>query len=428
MSKLFISTANCGKAHDADIFGVAISNPFTVTCSGDGSIKLWQNKLLDNQSPKDHCTSQFVHKAGVHHVDIFYSVEKGGHEVCIIACVSFSGDMLFYNVDVKTGSCSPIDFLSATEKKKSYWAIKWLKSEDQALCHRFAATDVKGNTYVWKFHPFTQELNEEQEQEKKAARETAWRRNPSKVNDANNEEQTEEEDSTELTLNPHLVLHGEIHPSEPVFATCLDITSKGLIATGFSNGSVVVSQLLSLKPIYNFEGFGIQGTDQNSNTVRDIKFSPLGSLLAVANDSGSYGCVTLYETDYGERIGGLTVPIHSTQSNIGTYAHNGWVFGLSFNSTGEFLATCGYDSKVRVWDVKQKERVSTLNISAGDIEIEEDILLEDENGDSLKNPPVMGVTFINKGVRAGMGNESNEGLCCVCLDRTVRWFREAGGI
>ena len=88
----------------------------------------------------------------------------------------------------------------------------------------------------------------------------------------------------------------------------------------------------------------------------------------------------------------------------------------------------GYDGKIRVWDVKQKERVSTLNISAGDIEIEDDIVAQDENGDSLKTPPVMGVTFINKGVRSGVGSDTNEGLACVCLDRSVRWFREAGGV
>ena len=115
------------------------------------------------------------------------------------------------------------------------------------------------------------------------------------------------------------------------------------------------------------------------------------------------------------------------RSSVESFAHSGWVFALSFNSTGEFLATSGYDSKVRVWDVKSKERVTTLNITAGDIENEDDILLEDENGDSLKYPPVLDVSFINKGIRSGMNSDVNEGLCCVCLDRSIRWYREAGG-
>lgn len=424
MSNIFISTTNCGKAHDADIFGLSICNPYTVTCSGDGSIKLWKNKLLDNELPRDNCILQFVHKTGLHHVEVFHMIERGGSEFCIIACVSFSGQIFFYDVNVKSGTLTELQLLTPKEQKKSYWAIKWYKSDDKSVCHRFAATDVKGSTYVWRFHPFAEEIDEEQAQKDKLKREAKMRRNG-----GNNafEEEPAENSNEAWTINPHFVQQGEIPSSEPVFATSVDISSTGLIATGLANGNVVVSQLTTLRPIHNFEGFGIQGIEQSSNTVREVKFSPLATILAVANDSGSYGCVTMYETEYGERIGSLTVPTHSSQTSIGTFAHSGWVFGISFNSTGEFLASCGYDSKVRVWDVKSRERVSTLNITANDIEEEGEILLEDESGDSLKYPPVMSVKFIDKGVRAGMGSDTNEGLCCVCMDRSVRWFREAGG-
>lgn len=52
MSKVFIATANAGKAHDADIFSVSACNSFTVSCSGDGYLKVWDNKLLDNENQK----------------------------------------------------------------------------------------------------------------------------------------------------------------------------------------------------------------------------------------------------------------------------------------------------------------------------------------------------------------------------------------
>lgn len=412
-SKLFIPTTNCGKAHTADIFGVSISNPYTVTCSGDGTIKLWKNKLLEGDLPKNNVISKFVSKTGVHHVDVFHSVERGGVEICIVACVSFSGNIQFYSVNTTNGELTELDLMGPEDKRKSFWCVKWYRSSDHLLSHRLIATEVTGSTRVWKFHPFAQEIDETR---------------VDKREDYSIEEEKLQQQNEELEFQPHLTLQGEILSSEPNFATSVDVSSNGLIATGFSDGSVVVAQLRTLRPIYNFEGFGIQGIEENSSTVRDVKFSPLGGLLAVANDSGSYGCVTLYETEYGERVGNLTVPTHSAQTSVGSFAHDGWVFSLSFNSTGEFLASCGYDSKVRVWDVKLKERVSTLNISAGDIEIEEDILLKDEQGNSLKNPPVMAVTFINKGVRGGMGSDTNEGLCCVCLDRSVRWFREAGGV
>ncbi|SCV04610.1 LAME_0H19790g1_1 [Lachancea meyersii CBS 8951] len=399
MSKLYISTTNCGKAHESDIFGIALSSPYTATVSGDGSLKLWQNRLMDGDKPKEHVLSKFVHKTGLHHVDTFHSVEQGGLEVFLVACVSFSGQLFLYSVDPKTGTFEELDLLSKNEKQRSYWCVKLFKSADRAVSHKMVATDVKGSTLVW----------------------TLKLLKPDEQDEIQDPEAIRERDI-------HLEALGEIPATEAKFATSVDISVKGIVATGFQDGSVVVSQLETLRAIYNFEGFGIKGTEESSGTVRDVKFSPLGGLLAVANDSGSYGCVTLYETQYGERVGNLTVPTHSSQNSMASFTHDGWVFGVSFNSTGEFLATCGYDGKVRVWDVKQRERLSTLNISAGDIEEEEDIVSQDENGDSLKTPPVMGVTFINKGVRGGIGGDTNEGLACVCLDRSVRWFREAGGV
>ncbi|SCU86569.1 LAMI_0D02696g1_1 [Lachancea mirantina] len=389
MSKLFISTTNVGRAHEADIFGLSISTPYTVTCSGDGWIKLWKNRLLEGDLPKNNVISKFVHRTGVHHVDAFHSVEHGGVELDLVACVTFSGELVIYSVNMKQLAVEQVDLFSSSDKQKSYWCVKWFKSSDSEIPHKLLATDVKGSTRVWNLTV----------------------------------SHTEDADS-----RLQLILHGEITAPVANFATSCDMSPKGLIATGFENGSVIVSQADTLRPVYNFEGFGIRGTEESGRTVRDVKFSPMGELLAVANDSGSYGCVTLYETEYGERIGNLTVPTHSSQASIGSFAHNGWVFAVSFNSTGEFLATCGYDSKVRVWDVKMRERLSTLSLSAGDIEIEEDILLEDEFGDSLKNPPVFGVSFVEKGVRGGTGSDTNEGLCCICLDRSIRWYREAGGI
>ena len=95
MSKVFIPIANVGKAHEADIYSVSITNPYTVTCSGDGKIRLWSNKTLIQEQArlKEIVLSQFVHQTGLHHVDVIYTVEP--HDVgavIIIATVSFSGN------------------------------------------------------------------------------------------------------------------------------------------------------------------------------------------------------------------------------------------------------------------------------------------------------------------------------------------------
>lgn len=423
MSKVYIPTTNIGKAHDADIYSICVTPPYTITCSGDGTLKLWSNspsikatkenyEESDNEKISMNLTriepdlTQFVDSCGLHHVDAFYLVETNDiGAVLIIATVSFSGTIYFYQYDNETHQLVPLDsMLTNNELKKSYWSIKWIKSDDLVVSHRFISCDIKGDTYVWRFQI----------------------KNP-------------ETDQVDLKLIPQ----GVIPSNKPVVAMCIDAsTTRGLLATGFANGTVIVSQLATLRPLYTFEGFGIQGIDSNSsNSVRTLQFSPGGSLLAVGNDCGSFGCVTLYETEFGERVGSLTVPLgldpssnvasskDQMRGSIGTFAHNGWVFSLSFNPSGEYLATCGYDAKIRIWDVKTKERVATLNISANDIEIEEDIMLEDEQGDSLSKPPVFDVKYFAKGIRSNNGsmeNESNEGLCCVCMDRSIRWFREAG--
>ncbi|AMD22437.1 HGR098Cp [Eremothecium sinecaudum] len=408
MSKLFIPVVNCGKAHDADIFGLAICPPFTATCSGDGHIKLWKNKLLDGELPKDNCVSHFVNKTGVHHIDVLHTIERGGVEICIVGCAAFDGSLSFYSVELPSMQINELDLLSEEDKKRSYWAIRWYKSGSRSVTHKFAATEVNGNTRLWNFHPFEQEITDNAGLQLK--------------------KEAHDDGGEKLKVSLHFTHHGEYTPPTSKFATCLDISSNNIVATGYSDGSVVVCELSTLRPMYNLGGFMLHGTQDNSSTVRALKFSPLGGILAISNDSGSYGSITLYDMEYGEAIGNLSVPTDSKQKAIVSAAHNGWVFGLSFNSTGEFLASCGFDAKVRVWDVTHKEHVSTLRMSADDIEDANDVLNVDEHGSSLAKPAVLAVNFIAKGVRGGVGSNNNEGLCCVCLDRSVRWYREAGGI
>lgn len=431
MSKVYIPTINVGKAHDADIYCVAISKDFTITASGDGYLKFWSNKSIDKKLKPSY--SILVNPVGLHHVDFFQTVESG-KDLFIITCVAFNGQIYFYKFDNNDTNITDEDDSSEAQdsrnvlkeidllgkgnelKKQSFWAIKWVKSDDLVISHRLAATDIKGNTYIWRLN-------------------------------IPKEHTESDEISDEVVKELNLELQGTVTPQRPQFAMCVDIsTTQGLLATGFNNGTVQVVQLSTLRPLYTFEGFGIQSTEQHSNCIRAINFSPGGKLLAVANDSGSYGCITLYETEFGERIGNLTVPTHSsvvngnvnnsniqqlsgenTNSSFGMFAHNGWVFGLNFNPSGELLVSSGYDSKLRIWDVKKRERVCTINITAGDIENEDEIMLEDENGESLQFPPIFDVKFFGKGIRGGMGNETNEGICCVCMDRTIRWYREAGG-
>ena len=70
--------------------------------------------------------------------------------------------------------------------------------------------------------------------------------------------------------------------------------------------------------------------------------------------------------------------------------------------------------------METRERVATINVSLSDF--------GDVEGSEMDNSVVSGVKFIRKGVRGGIGGDTNEGLCAISFDRGIRWYREAGGI
>lgn len=378
--KQYISTNNAGAAHRSDIYSVAISKPYTITASGDGYLKFWSNNVTETDSAKENVEELFVHKTGLHHVAVYEDIVETT-KMSLVATVSFSGEVFFYIINGSDRSISPLTVdLGTKTNRDAYWAVQWSK-DDEGKNHKFAATQATGSTKIWNF---------------------------------------EIESLEKVTFTPI----STIKPQSKTFATSLDISSSNnLLATGFQNGDVVLTQTDTSKPVYTFHNFGLKGSAQSSSSIRSVKFSPLGTLLAVASDSGSYGNITLYDTVYGENVGSFTIPSHSSQTPVGAYAHEGWVFEIDFNETGEFLASAGYDGKVRVWNVTTREREATLALSPTDFD-DEDIAQEDENASSS----AIGVKFIKKGTRGGAGGDNNDGLAVISLDRGIRWFREAGGI
>ncbi|CAM9011836.1 unnamed protein product [Wickerhamomyces anomalus] len=366
-------------AHKSDIYSVAISKPYTITASGDGYLKFWSNNVTETDVVKENVKEQFVHKTGLHHVAVFEDIVETT-KIAIVATVSFSGEIFFFVVNSLDGSIEPLEVDLGTKSKDAYWAIQWSKDEE-GQNHKFAATQATGATKIWTFTI---------------------------------------ESINKITFS----LHGTIAAQTKTFATALDLSSSNnLLATGLQNGDVVLTQTETSKPVYTFHNFGLKGSAQSSSTIRSVKFSPLGTLLAIASDSGSYGTITLYDTVYGENVGSFTIPSHSSQVPIGAFAHDGWVFEIDFNETGEFLASAGYDGRIRVWNITTREREATLALSPTDFD-DEDIAAEDENASSS----AIGVKFIKKGTRGGAGGDNNDGLVVISLDRGIRWFREAGGI
>jgi len=303
-------------------------------------------------------------------------------KVSLVATVSFSGEIFFYMINASDGSINALEVdLGLKTNRDAFWAIQWSKDEE-GQSHKFAATQATGAVKIWTF----------------------------------NIESIDKVSFTPLDT---------VKPQTKKFATCLDLTSsKDLLATGFQNGDVILTQTETGKPVFTFHNFGLKGSTQSSSTIRSVKFSPLGSLLAVASDSGSYGIITIYDTVYGENVGSFTIPSHSSDVPVGVFAHDGWVFEIDFNETGDFLVSAGYDGKVRVWNVTTREREATLALSTTDYDD------DDINNEDLENTSssAIGVKFIKKGTRGSAGGDNNDGLVVISLDRGIRWFREAGGI
>lgn len=332
-------------------------------------MKLWNNSISEIDNAKDHVVEKFIHKTGIHHLSVFEDVIEN-EKYIFVAAVSFNGEIHILKIQ-QNGDIEVLK--DAIKEKDSYWAVKFAK-DPESKNSRFAATLPNGLTKIWNF--------------------------------------------SVVEGQPHFQLEGELKGE--AFPTCLDLSiEQDKLSIGYQNGDVSILEISSLKPIFTFHNSSLQKS--SNSTVRSVKFSPLGSLLAVGKDVGSNGLVTIYDTTYGETIGSLTIPSHSSKTVTGAYTHEGWVFAIDFNESGESLVSAGYDGKLRVWDVETRERQATISLSPTDLD-DEDII--DVDGQS----PIVGAKFIKKGTRGGAGGDSNDGLVAISLDKGIRWYREAGGV
>ncbi|CDK25727.1 unnamed protein product [Kuraishia capsulata CBS 1993] len=382
MGKQYITTAAIGLAHKSDIFDVAVCDRYTITCSSDGFLKFWDNKI---EVTEEASKAIFVDKLGLHHISAIEKV-RDGSSVVIIATVAFTGRCYLYQYDSQTDEVTKLDSNLPTElssPKISFWAPNLhIDIADETIY--FAATTAVGATYVFKIN-----VPEEGELQ--------------------------------------LVYTGKTDTNDTSFATAIGIGSGSAIAVGHQNGNVYLYDLKSLRLIYTFPSLGVRldqdDTGSSLSTVRKAIFSPDCKLMAVARDSGAYGIVALYDVKYGETIGTLSVPTHSSNVSVGGYTHEGWCLAIDFNEGGTLLATAGYDDKVRIWNVDTRERESTITISRTDV-ADEAVDQEDQSDNLVTSS----LKFLKKGVRTGAGTDTNEGLVVVGLDRAIRWYREAGGI
>lgn len=397
MSKQYINTVSTGNAHQLDILDLEITNRYTITVSSDGYVNFWDNKQDETQNPKDLVTKIFINKIGLHHISTYETIlPDSKFKIVILSLTSFDGQCYlkyFINDDITT--LNDIAFVQSNKDNKS-WSPGFYK-DPMSKSDYFILTQSNGETIVYDLII------------------SATEGDAKSVN-------IELQDARVIVSTPSS------------FPNCIAISQneEKRLAIGYTNGDVLLYDLTSLKPIYTFKSTDVQHTAEGgqrtkggalANSIpRRIAFSPGGSILAVARDNQSAGSITIYDAKYGENVGSLTTPSHSAKSK-GGFAHDGWILGLSFNEDGKYLVTGGFDKCVRVWDVENRETICKIGVSTSDLDNTDVESIRD-----LDTPVVSGVKFIKKGIRGGLGGDTNEGLCIISFDRGIRWYREAGGI
>lgn len=376
MSTPFISTATVGSAHSSDILGVSITKKFTITCSSDGFLKLWNNNSSER---KLHC-ELLVDKLGLHHVEVLEDVFDA-HKVLLISTVSFRGIIYIFKYDYDSDKLIDLKFdplNSGVSKKKSFWAPIF---DTMAGCTIFACTTVTGKTIVF--------------------------------------------DVTIDEGNFKFSYKGELFANDTSFATCIcSKIADNRIVVGHQNGNAYLYDFQQMLLSFNFESYGLKSSSDNNSLhiVRSVKFSPNNSeLLAIANDSGSFGTISLYDVKFGEYLGSFTLSTHSSNVGVGNFAHSKWCLAIDFNEQGDKLVSCSLDNTVRVWDVESRTFLTSLKLNETDLDDKDVAQLNDMDSSACTS-----IKYIPPGIFGEDG--LNEGIVVVGFDRSIRWFREAGGI
>ncbi|CAJ2511363.1 Uu.00g069880.m01.CDS01 [Anthostomella pinea] len=120
------------------------------------------------------------------------------------------------------------------------------------------------------------------------------------------------------------------------FGLCVDLSRDGkFTASGHQSGAVYVFNNDTGRLQYSLPGL--------VKPVRAVAFSPAGTRLAAAGDSG---VIAIYDTKHGEHVSNLT-------------GHAAWITSIDWSDTGEYLLSGAFDGKVKVWSIDQSACVAT---------------------------------------------------------------------
>ncbi|KAI0193533.1 meiotic recombination protein rec14 [Xylaria flabelliformis] len=323
-SKQYLTTHTVDNAHITDIFSIAAAPNALLSASGSSTIHVHASNQPD--SPLIQSLTG-AHKLGCHHI----AVSRNGK---VAASVGFGGDVKIWKVSESgSGEWEPfgeLDAGKASEKGRGgageLWTIA-LSEDGQFL----ASTTYDGRINVWDLFG--------------------------------------DRGATLREYETGTAGSGS-------FGLCVDLSRDGkYTASGHQSGAVYVFNNDTGRLQYSLPGL--------VKPVRAVAFSPAGTRLAAAGDSG---IIAIYDTKHGEHVGNLT-------------GHNAWITSLDWSDTGEYLLSGAFDGKAKVWSVERSACVATH---------------------SETDKALWAVRWLPKTVR-------NEMFCTAGANRSLTFYREATG-
>ncbi|KAI1432149.1 WD40 repeat-like protein [Xylaria sp. CBS 124048] len=320
MSKQYLTTHTVDNAHTTDIFSIAASTGTILSAGGSSTIHVHSTTQPDFPLIQSLCDA---HKLGCHHL----AVSGDGQTA---ASVGFGGEVSIWKADYshrwEASGHVQVTKESAKNGAGELWAIAL--SEDGRY---LASTTYDGRINVWAL------LDD---------RETTFREYETASAGAGS------------------------------FGLCVDLSRDGkFTASGHQNGAVYIFNNDTGRLQYSLPGL--------VKPVRAVAFSPAGTRLAAAGDSG---VIAVYDTKHGEHVGNLT-------------GHTAWITSLDWNDTGEYLLSGAFDGKAKVWSVLRSACVAT-------------------HGETDK--ALWAVRWLPKTVRGEM-------FCTAGANRSLTFYREATG-
>ncbi|KAI1179608.1 WD40 repeat-like protein [Nemania sp. FL0916] len=324
MSKQYLTAHTVDNAHITDIFAIAATSTFLLSAGGSSTIHV---HAVNQPSFPLVQSIPGAHKLGCHHL----ATSRNGK---VAASVGFGGDIKIWKLS-ESGSSEwepfgELDAAKDSEKGKGgageAWAVA-LSEDGQYL----ASTTYDGRINVWDL--FGDRSVRLREYETSSA-------------------------------------------GSGSFGLCVDLSRDGkFTASGHQSGAVYVFNNDTGRLQYSLPGL--------VKPVRAIAFSPAGTRLAAAGDSG---IIATYDTKHGEHVGNLT-------------GHNAWITSLDWSDTGEYLLSGAFDGKAKVWAIERSACVATH---------------------SETDKAVWAARWIPKTVR-------NEMFCTAGANRSLTFYREATG-